>query len=204
MKNITITQYPALPFHLESQTSAKIYSKSLINPCWLTGFSDAESSFIVSIYKDKEYACGWQVQASYKIQLHIKDLPILQNIQKYFGVGTICIKEDRNSAVYTVKSLYDLKNVIIPHFIKYPLLTQKLADFLLFQMVVEIKEKKEHLTLEGLSKIISIRASMNKGLTDILKSNFPNITPVERPIIYLPNTLDLNQPSSRSKDLDEG
>lgn len=57
-------------------------------------------------------------------------------------------------------------------------------------MVVEMMEKKEHLTLEGLSKIISIRASMNKGLTDILKSNFPNITPVERPVIYLPNTLD--------------
>ena len=42
---------------------------------------------------------------------------------------------------------------------------------------------KQHLTEKGINKIISIRASMNKGLTVSLKSIFPNIVPVERPII---------------------
>ena len=37
---------------------------------------------------------------------------------------------------------------------------------------------KEHLHLEGLNKILSIRASMNKGLTEALKTMFP-----ERPIV---------------------
>lgn len=36
-----------------------------LNPWWVTGFSDGESSFIVTIYKNKEYKCGYQVQAMY-------------------------------------------------------------------------------------------------------------------------------------------
>nr|YP_009574377.1 hypothetical protein [Arthrobotrys musiformis]QBM31495.1 hypothetical protein [Arthrobotrys musiformis]QBM31689.1 hypothetical protein [Arthrobotrys musiformis] len=44
---------------------------------------------------------------------------------------------------------------------------------------------KEYLHLEGLNKILSIRASMNKGLTVTLKTMFPNIIPVERPIVSL-------------------
>lgn len=41
-----------------------------------------------------------------------------------------------------VISLQDLINVIIPHFIKYPLNTQKRADFELLLMVVELMIKK--------------------------------------------------------------
>ena len=49
--------------------------------------------------------------------------------------------------------------VIIPHFIKYPLITQKHVDFLLFKQVVELMNRKEHQTKEGLGKIVNIRAS---------------------------------------------
>lgn len=39
---------------------------------------------------------------------------------------------------------------------KYPLLTQKGADFQLFQLAIELMNKKEHLTIEGLDKILSM------------------------------------------------
>ena len=65
--------------------------------------------------------------------------------------------------------------MIIPHFEKYPLITQKLADFLLFKNVVDIINTKEHLTIEGLRKIVSLKASINLGLTDELKGAFPDI-----------------------------
>jgi hypothetical protein len=42
---------------------------------------------------------------------------------------------------------------------------------------------KEHLTFEGLNKIVSIRASMNLNLSEVLKESFPSITPVSRPKI---------------------
>ena len=40
---------------------------------------------------------------------------------------------------------------------------------------------KEHLTEEGLQKIVAIRASLNWGLTDKLTAAFPSIVPVRRP-----------------------
>jgi hypothetical protein len=40
---------------------------------------------------------------------------------------------------------------------------------------------KEHLTMEGLRKIVAIKASMNNGLSDELKAAFTNLPPVERP-----------------------
>lgn len=42
-------------------------------------------------------------------------------------------------------------------------------------------ERGEHLTTEGLNKIVAIKASMNKGLPDELKKAFPNVKPVQRP-----------------------
>lgn len=42
-----------------------------------------------------------------------------------------------------------------------------------------------HLTEDGLQQIINIRASIKLGLSDILKSKFPNYNPVIRPIINL-------------------
>jgi hypothetical protein len=52
--------------------------------------------------------------------------------------------------------------------------------------------KKEHLSFEGLQQIINIKASMNLGLSDLLKSNFNNTVPVERPIITTNNIPDSN------------
>lgn len=46
--------------------------------------------------------------------------------------------------------------------------------------------RKEHLTTEGLQKIVAIRATVNRGqLSDKLKAAFPNVVPVNRPLIYL-------------------
>jgi hypothetical protein len=54
--------------------------------------------------------------------------------------------------------------------------------------------KKANLTSDGLLQIINIKASMNLGLSHIIKSNFScnNITPVDRPLIKTNNILDSN------------
>jgi len=43
--------------------------------------------------------------------------------------------------------------------------------------------RKEHLTIEGLRKIVAIKASMHLGLSKELKVAFPNIIPVKRPLV---------------------
>ena len=173
----------------ESKTKQEIRK---LDPNYVTGYSDAESSFILSIYEKKSCTTGWQIQPVFAIQCHIKDIDLLKNIQSFFKVGVIVESHKTYSAKYTVNSIKDLINVIIPHFDKYPLITQKRADFLLFKSALFFMAKKEHITIKGLQYIMNIRASLNKGLTDILMNNFPNTIPVAKPSVALPKIIEPN------------
>ena len=51
-----------------------------------------------------------------------------------------------------------------------------------------IMQRGEHLTIEGLQKIVNIRASLNKGLTTALGAAFPNSIPFSRLPVPLNNT----------------
>jgi hypothetical protein len=151
-----------------------------MNPWFLTGFTDAEGSFSLSIRFNAKYASKWKVQYIFSIGLHKKDTAILENIQFTLGVGKI-YKQGKDSLVqFRVESIKDLL-VVIEHFNKYPLITKKWVDFELFKLAVLLIKNKEHLTKEGLNKLISIRASMNKGLTGELKAGFPGTTPINKP-----------------------
>lgn len=149
-----------------------------INPYWITGFSDGESSFVLKLHETKKRKVGWSVNPSFSIELNIRDLYVLEKIQSFFKVGSISKRNNRRTAVYAVQSVIALNNVIIPHFIKYPLLTEKQKDFKLFCLGIDIINKKEHLVLEGLRKIISIRSSMNKKALCDLNKDINHVTPV--------------------------
>lgn len=152
-----------------------------LNPWFITGLSDSESSFIVNITKKPKYKTGYDVSLSFSIGLNEKDKALLENIQSYFGIGQI-YKQTHNSYSYRVQSVKDLQ-VIITHFDNYPLITQKLADYLLFKEVVNIIQLKKHLSKEGLEKIVGIKDSINRGLSNVLKEAFPNVVVVKRPLI---------------------
>jgi hypothetical protein len=83
-----------------------------------------------------------------------------------------------------------LLNVIIPHFINYPLLTQKASDFNLFVQIVQLMNKGAHLIQAGLQQIVNIKASLNKGSSDFVVSKFHIINPVKREITKTKNIPD--------------
>jgi hypothetical protein len=58
-----------------------------------------------------------------------------------------------------------------------------LLDFELFKQIVFMMNNKKHLTYEGLIKIVSLRASLNKGLSKTLFTHFSDIIPVVRPLV---------------------
>lgn len=93
-------------------------------------------------------------------------------------------------AVYRVSNVADLINVIIPHFIKYPLISNKKADFLLWSKVVILLSKKEHLKKEGILTILSYYAAINRGVSKKVSLHFPEITPSERPKLTFPDNLN--------------
>lgn len=157
-------------------------------PQWFSGFSDGESNFTIGISKNNKLRTGWRIKCSFQIHLHIKDLGLLIRIKSFLGVGEIYEKE--NTALYQVTSLKELL-VIIEQFDKYRLITQKRADFELFKQAVEILSRKEHLTDEGLHKIVSLKASLNNGLSKELQAEFPDITPELRPeVLQIPENIE--------------
>ena len=163
-----------------------------LNPWFITGFSDAEGSFIILILKDTKNKTNWTVKTRFTIGLHKKDTAILELIKSYFGgIGTIS-PQSKDSVQYRVGSLKEISDIIIPHFDKYPLITNKKADFILFKQIISLINNKEHLTIEGLQKILCIKGSLNLGLSDELKTKFPNIKPIERPIVALPEIIEGN------------
>jgi hypothetical protein len=109
---------------------------------------------------------------------------LIKKIKEFFGVGNIAIDRVNGFAIYYVRSLKAL-NVILAHFIIFPLITQKRADFELFQSAIEIISRKEHLTPVGLQEIVNIKASLNRGLSENLVKAFPDTIPVERPKVDL-------------------
>lgn len=161
------------------------YLTKRLSPYWITGFADAKSSFTIKMGKDINKKYFLRIIPEFFIELHEKDLSLLKQIQSFFGIGTVKLRTraGKRTAIYSVQSLKNLTFIIIPHFKKYTLLTQKKADFELFCSIVDLMNKKEYLHFEGITKIISIRSSMNLGLSKALKTAFPNIVPVIRPII---------------------
>jgi LAGLIDADG DNA endonuclease family protein len=161
-----------------------------LNSYFLTGFSDAESSFIILILKDKRNKTGWTVKTRFSIGLHKKDKSTLELIKFYFDNKGNILKQSKDSLEYRVGSLQDINNIIIPHFDKYPLISKKKADFILFKQIINLINNKEHLTLEGLQKIVALKASLNLGLSDDLKKAFPKIIAVSRPLIEKSENID--------------
>jgi hypothetical protein len=62
--------------------------------------------------------------------------------------------------------------LIIDHFDKFPLITNKLKDYKLFKLAYILFQKKEQLTIEGIKNLVSIKSQMNLGLS--LELLFPD------------------------------
>lgn len=152
---------------------------------FVTGFTDAEGCFSISVQQDPRSKLGWVVYIAFSITLRKKDEAVLEKIKAYFKsmvkdstndleIGVIYHSDE--TCCYRVKSVKQLAKVI-EHFDKYPLVTKKRRDYVLFRESWDLMTRKEHLTEAGLNRIVSIRAELNKGLSEQLKQEFPNVLP---------------------------
>lgn len=115
-----------------------------LEPNFVTGFCDGEGSFKVSVKKNAKFKSGYQVRPDFSIALHRNDLSLLESIHSFFGVGKVYTINSRDEIYYRVGSLDEIVDVIIPHFLKFPLISQKRADFELFRSIVILMKNKQH------------------------------------------------------------
>jgi hypothetical protein len=147
--------------------------KNKLNPFFVTGLTDSEGCFIISVRINSKLKTGYSVELAFKLSLLSHDRFLLEKLRDFFGVGTLILRKNDNSILYRVGSLKDLK-VLIYHFENFPLISEKWSDFFLFKQVYDLMLKKEHLNQEGINKIVAIKSVLNKGLRDDLREKFPN------------------------------
>jgi hypothetical protein len=135
-----------------------------LSPYTLTGLVDAEGCFRISIlnnrsFKEDNSSVTFKTRLYFQLSLHKKDENLLELLKNSLNVGKI-YKSRPEAYEFQVSSIKDMK-LIIEFFDKYPLITQKFGDYMLFKKAYELINNKEHLTNEGLLKLIALKASSN-------------------------------------------
>lgn len=131
------------------------------------------------MYQDEKSKTGWRLTPNFSIHIHIKDIALLENIRNTLDVGKVR-KNSSSTAVFRVDNIQEIP-VIVDHFTRYPLIGFKISDFLLFKQCYDLIKQKQHLSKEGLEKIVALKCNLNKGLSEVLVKAYPNIKAVPRP-----------------------
>ena len=134
---------------------------------WISGFTDGEGCFTISVINNPTTRFGKQIFPEFVITQGAKSLNVLHKIKKYFNCGSIILNkryDNHNEYLYRycVRSISELKEKIIPFFDLYPLQTYKRNDFKIFKKVIELMFKKRHLTKEGRRKILKLASKTNR------------------------------------------
>ena len=135
-----------------------------LNAFWISGFTDGEGCFHISINKLPKMSLGWQVLPEFRIVQHEKDEVVLYRIKDYFGFGDVKVNRTDHHGIrkeFRVRGLENL-NKIVMFFEKYNLNTSKSNDFKIFSKVIEMMNNKHHLTKEGLDEIAKLISEMNR------------------------------------------
>ena len=116
----------------------------------------------VHTFVAKTTKLGYSVRLMFQYGVHHTDIEIMYKLKHFFnGVGEIV--HTKEYVYYRIWKLQDILNVVIPHFNMYPLQSTKLVSYNVFCEVVETIKSKEHLTLEGIKKIKSLKSGMNSS-----------------------------------------
>jgi hypothetical protein len=132
-------------------------------PAWITGFTDGEGCFSISINQRQKSNFGLDIQPSFSIVQKANSKESLEKIQKYLACGFIRPSQKDGTYKYEVRDIKDLIEKIIPFFNKNTLETSKLKDFHLFEECCRAISQGQHLNENGLKKIIENAQKMNQS-----------------------------------------
>lgn len=133
---------------------------------YIVGLTDGEGCFHVYVKRKSEDGIRKRVVPMFVIKLKAKDKILLDKIKKYFDFGTVYIQRDKrkNHSTcyrYQASARKDI-NKIIKFFSKNKLRSKtKQNDFRLFCEIVNMINRKQHYTEDGLDKIISLKNQMH-------------------------------------------
>ena len=128
---------------------------------YIAGFADGEGSFNVSFRPRGDYLLPWKVSLCFNISQ--RDPVILSHIKRHMGCGTMRQRRD-GVWYYEVNNLKSIVDNVIPFFNRFGFRSaKKKRDFAKFVELTEMMKEGQHLSREGIVRILEIRREMNDG-----------------------------------------
>lgn len=140
--------------HLKNKIDLKLNLDKNLKNHWIAGFSDADASFQIKILNRIN-----KVEVRLNFQIDQKKNTILLLIKDFFG-GNIGYRKNQDTYYYGSTSFGSAKNVI-NYFDHFHLLSSKHINYLKWRKAYIVIQNKDHLTENGLNKIIKLKNTMN-------------------------------------------
>jgi hypothetical protein len=133
------------------------------DPWYVTGLTDGEGCFCVSLAIRAKLRIGLEVRPSFSLSLNERDLRVLEDLQAFFGCGWIRESKSDRTYKYEVRSIGDLTGAVLPHFERFPLRGCKAQSCAGFARVCEMVVQGDHLRRDGMRVIVDIAYQINPG-----------------------------------------
>ena len=130
-----------------------------LQDAWLSGFTDAEGCFNVSITANSRYTLGYVIKMRYLLDQ--KDNVILNKVYELFGFGKVTLRSGTDNVYRYTATGFKALNDIIAYFKLFPLQTKKAISFEKWLTVHNQVSNKLHLTEEGLSQVRTLQKQIN-------------------------------------------
>jgi len=137
-----------------------------LQDAWLSGFTDAEGCFNVSIITNSRYILGHVIKMRYILDQ--KNSIILNKVYKLFGFGKVTLRSGTDNVYRYTATGFKALNYIIAYFKVFPLQTKKALSFEKWLNIHCQVFNKLHLTEEGLSqiRILQKQINLNNSMTN--------------------------------------
>ncbi|MHA1626920.1 MAG: LAGLIDADG family homing endonuclease [Candidatus Asgardarchaeia archaeon] len=132
---------------------------------WFVGLVDGEGSFWIEV-EERKGRKSPEIQMAFELQMSVKELPLLEFVQKHLKIGKIRISKNRSTAKFGVYSKEDLGK-LITFFEKHPLRSSKRETFLLFKEAYQILSKRKKIRDEKGRFVFSLSDNDLKKLEEI-------------------------------------
>ena len=141
--------------------------------------TSGDGSFHLNINENKsESNIISRVSLRFSINLNKRDTKVLEGLVGYFNTVRLSNVEHKikrqlhtktqyvytsnNTVTFVISNIDEINDIIIPFFESYPVQGLKSLEFADFKQIAKMIICKDHLTVEGLNKILEIRKNMNK------------------------------------------
>lgn len=106
-----------------------VENQKIIDPYWVSGFTNAEGCFFVKIKKSSSNRLGVQVELVFQLTQHLRDEKLINSLISYFGCGKMYKKSNVEAVDYKISKFSDLTEKLIPFFYKHKIIGVKYKDF---------------------------------------------------------------------------